>query len=54
MELIGEAERDLRDYLLAHERYIAHGIEDFGDLRLVFECFIGRPPSFKVLGATTT
>ena len=38
------AEIALRKYLLAHESWIALGLEDFGDLRLVFREVIGHEP----------
>ncbi len=31
-----KAWNDLKNYLLAHEDDIAHGINDFGDLKVVF------------------
>jgi hypothetical protein len=35
----------LNDYLLAHEQDIAHGINDFGNLRPVFQSCIQRDPA---------
>jgi len=42
MELDPETERELREWLLSRECDIAWGIEDFDDLRDVFEAVIGR------------
>ena len=38
------ARKNLRDYLLYHESDIASGINDFGDLRLVFIEVLNRKP----------
>ena len=40
-----EAIKDMVDYMLSHEDDIAHGVNDFGDLKDAFEFFVGRPAS---------
>ena len=43
-EQASSAVEDLTNYLLRHEDDIAHEINDFGDLKYVFEGCIGRLP----------
>jgi hypothetical protein len=41
-----KAANDLIDYLEAHEDDIACGINDFGNLKILFEDILQRPPKF--------
>ena len=42
MEIDETSAKELRDWLMAHETDIAIGLEDYDDLRYVFEAVIGR------------
>ena len=44
MELDPHTERELRNWLLSREMEIALGIEDFDELRSVFNAVVGRSP----------
>lgn len=52
MELTPDSARDLRGYLLAHERDIAYRVDDYEDLRFVFEEVVGREARIAPLGVT--
>ena len=41
------AKKKLEEYLTYHEEDIAIGINDFDDLREVFECIIGKPATYE-------
>lgn len=45
MELSTQAEVELEEFLLYHEKDIADDYEDFGPLRYVFRDIIGRAPN---------
>jgi len=45
VELSTQAEVELEEFLLYHEKDIADDYEDFGPLRYVFRDIIGRAPN---------